>query len=68
MKIRRIATFAFLLPIVALAVGLSSCDRITSIVTDGEMPAEEMPTEEMPQTTTTGIPYRCGCSIDRCTR
>ena len=43
MNTRRILTLAFILTTVALAIGLSSCDRITSVVSDGEMPTDEMP-------------------------
>ena len=36
---RKIATFAFIFAIVALAIGLSSCERISSIIPDAEMPS-----------------------------
>ena len=39
MKLKGITTFAYVLMIVGLAIGLSSCERITSIVSDDEMPA-----------------------------
>lgn len=38
MNIRRIITFAFVLGVVGLAVGLSGCDRIASMVSDDQMP------------------------------
>ena len=38
MNIRRIITFAFILAVVGLTVGLSGCDRIASIVSDDQMP------------------------------
>ena len=38
MKLKGIITFAYILTIVGLGVGLSSCERITSIVSDDEMP------------------------------
>ena len=45
MNIRRIITFTFVLAaITAMAVGLSSCERVKSVIPDAEMP----PTEEMP--------------------
>ena len=39
MKLKGITTFVYVLTIVGLVVGLSSCERITSIVSDDEMPA-----------------------------
>ena len=38
MNIRRIITFAFVLAIVALTVGLSGCERIAPMMPDAEMP------------------------------
>ena len=38
MKLKGIITFAYVLTIVGLVVGLSSCERIASIVSDDEMP------------------------------
>ena len=38
MNIRRIITFAFVLAVVGLTVGLSGCERIASIVSDDQMP------------------------------
>ena len=46
MKLKGIITFAYILTIVGLGVGLSSCERITSIVSDDEMP--EMTDMEIP--------------------
>ena len=46
MKLKGIITFAYVLTIVGLGVGLSSCERITSIVSDDEMP--EMTDMEIP--------------------
>ena len=43
MNIRRIITFAFVLAIVALTVGLSGCERIAPMMPDAEMPDAEMP-------------------------
>ena len=54
MNTRRIITFAFVLAIAALAIGLSSCDRIVSVVSDGEMPTETMP-EMMAEGITIGV-------------
>ena len=76
MILRKIATFAFIFAIVGLAIGLSSCERIASIVSDDEMP----PTEEMMPTEITigvavaltgpnadpyGIPMRDGLELAR---
>ena len=53
MNIRKIITFTFVLAaIAAMAIGLSSCERVASIVSDGEMP----PMEEMPPPMAEGIP------------
>ena len=41
MNIKGIITFAFVLVVVALAVGLSSCERVVSIVPDDKMPQME---------------------------
>ena len=41
MIVRKIATFAFIFAIVALVIGLSSCDRISSIMPDAETPSME---------------------------
>ncbi len=49
---RRIATFAFIFAIVALAIGLSSCERIQDMMPDAEIPPME---EETPPMTTHGI-------------
>ena len=38
MNIRRIVTFAFVLAVVGLTVGLSGCERIASMVSDDQMP------------------------------
>ena len=38
MNIRRIITFAFVLAVVGLIVGLSGCERIASMVSDDQMP------------------------------
>ena len=43
MNIRRIITFAFVLAIVVLTVGLSGCERIAPMMPDAEMPDAEMP-------------------------
>ena len=46
MNIRRIITATFLWMTVALTVGLFSCDRVVSVMSDGEMPrivSEEIP-------------------------
>ena len=43
MDIRRIITFAFVLAIAALTVGLSGCERIAPMMPDAEMPDAEMP-------------------------
>ncbi len=37
MKIKRIGTFAFVLVIIALTVGLFNCDRVISVVSDDEV-------------------------------
>ena len=42
MYIRRIMTFTFVLAVVAVAIGLSSCNRMTPMMPDVEMPADEM--------------------------
>ena len=52
MNVRRIVTFAFIFAIVGLAIGLSSCQRMTSMAPDAETPPME---EEMPSMTTEGI-------------
>ncbi|MCG9132871.1 ABC transporter substrate-binding protein [Candidatus Poribacteria bacterium] len=49
---RRITTFAFIFAIVALAIGLSSCERVQTMMPDPEMPPME---EETPPMTTDGI-------------
>ena len=49
---RKIATFAFIFAIVALAIGLSSCERIQDMMPDAEIPPME---EETPPMTTDGI-------------
>ena len=49
---RRITTFAFIFAIVALAIGLSSCERIQDMMPDAEIPPME---EETPPMTTDGI-------------
>ena len=49
---RKIATFAFICAIVALAIGLSSCGRMQPTMPDAETPSME---EEMPPMTTEGI-------------
>ena len=49
---RKIATFAFIFAIVALVIGLSSCERISSIMPDAETPSME---DETPPMTTEGI-------------
>ena len=49
---RKIATFAFIFAIVALVIGLSSCERVSSIMPDAETPSME---EETPPMTTEGI-------------
>ena len=54
MYTRRIITFAFVLATVAMAVGLSSCERMAPMVSDGEMPTET-PTEMMPEGITIGV-------------
>ncbi len=54
MNIRRITTITFILAIAALAIGLSSCDRATSIISGGETPTEEMPTM-MPEGIAIGV-------------
>ena len=43
MNIRRIITFAFVLALVALTVGLSGCERIAPMMPDAEVPDAEMP-------------------------
>ena len=46
MNIKRLVTSTFLFTIVALTVGLSSCDRVVSVVSNDEMPrivSEEIP-------------------------
>ena len=45
MNIRKIAIFAFIFAIAALAIGLSGCERIAKIVPDAEMP--QMPDGEI---------------------
>lgn len=49
---RKIATFAFIFAIVALAIGLSSCERMQTMMPDPETPSME---DEMPPMTTEGI-------------
>ncbi|MYA99581.1 ABC transporter substrate-binding protein [Candidatus Poribacteria bacterium] len=51
MNIRRIITFASVLAIVVLAIGLSSCDRVPSMMPDPETP----PMEETPPMADEGI-------------
>ena len=54
MNVRRIITFAFVLAaITAMAIGLSSCNRMSSMMPDAETPPME---EEMPPGTDAGIP------------
>lgn len=50
MNMRRIATFTCVLAIVAFVVGLSSCERIVSMVSDQEIPpmTDEMTSQEIP--------------------
>lgn len=50
MGIRRIATFAIILAIVALAVGFFGCDRVVSVLSDGKPPQmmAEMTSQEIP--------------------
>lgn len=50
MGIRRIATFAIILAIVALAVGFFGCGRVVSVVSDGKPPQMmgEMTSQEIP--------------------
>ncbi|MCY3742612.1 MAG: ABC transporter substrate-binding protein [Candidatus Poribacteria bacterium] len=51
MNIRRIITFASVLAIVVLAIGLSSCERVPSMMPDAEtppMPDAPMPDEGIP--------------------
>ena len=52
MNVKRIITFAFVFAIIGLVVGLSSCERIVSMMPDDEMP----PMEEMPPVMVEGIP------------
>ena len=52
MNVKRIITFAFVFAIIGLVVGLSSCDRIQTMMPDAEMP----PMEEMPPMMVEGIP------------
>ena len=52
MNARRIVTFVFICAIVGLAIGLSSCQRMTSMAPDAETPPMET---EMPPMTTEGI-------------
>ncbi len=49
---RKIATFAFIFAIVALVIGLSSCERVQTMMPDPETPPME---EETPPMTTDGI-------------
>ena len=46
MNVKKIATFAFVLAVVALTFGLSGCERVAEIVPDPEMPP--MPDEGIP--------------------
>ena len=48
MNIRRITTFAFVLAIVLLIVGLSACDEFISILSNGETPQMEGLSGEIP--------------------
>ena len=52
MIIRKFATFAFICALVALAVGLSSCSRMSSMTPDAETPPMD---EEMPPMMAEGI-------------
>ena len=52
MIIRKIATFAFIFAIVALAIGLSGCERMQTMMPDPETPPME---DETPPMTTEGI-------------
>ena len=52
MIIRKLATFAFICALVALAVGLSSCSRMSSMTPDTETPPMD---EEMPPVMAEGI-------------
>ena len=49
---KKIATFAFIFAIVALVIGLSSCERIQTMMPDPETPSME---DEKPPMTTEGI-------------
>ena len=51
MNVKRIITFAFVFAIIGLVVGLSSCERMVSMMPDDEMP----PMEEMPPMMAEGI-------------
>ena len=52
---RRIATFAFIFAIVALAIGLSSCGRMPATMPDTETEMPPMTEEEMPPVVAEGI-------------
>ena len=52
---RRIATFAFIFAIVALAIGLSSCGRMPATMPDAETEMPPMTEEEMPPVVAEGI-------------
>ena len=53
MNVKRIITFAFVFAVIGLVVGLSSCDRVQTMMPDAEMPPME---EEMPPMMAEGIP------------
>ena len=51
MNIRKIITYAFVFAIIGLAIGLSGCERMVSMMPDDEMP----PMEETPSVMDEGI-------------
>ena len=52
---RKIATFAFIFAIVALTIGLSSCERISSVIPDAETPSMEDEKPPMDEGITIGV-------------